>query len=324
MLKLLVAIGAAAISTAALAADYPARTINFVVPYGPGGASDIAARMIVEKMSEELNQSIIVENKPGAGGMLGIGFVARQKPDGYTIGMLPTSSTVLAPYMSNVSFTLDDLELIGSVVGYQFGLAVNTDSPYQTIDDVIEAAKTEPMFYGSTSVTFLLAGMRLGELTGGDYEIINYKSGPEVINAVLANNIQIASQHPSGITPHVKAGTLRFLASIGETRWNDFPDIPTLQDKGIDVAASSEIAFFAPAGTPKPIIDRLQKAAFNATQDADVREKLENLGLQVTNKTGPEVMDWMVNFFHDSAAPLKNANSEWTLKDCFVDCKTKK
>ncbi len=322
MCKWFAACGVAAmIAGTASAATYPDRPINFVVPYGPGGASDIAARLITEKMSASLGQSIVVENKPGAGGMLGVGYVARQKADGYTIGMLPTSSTALAPYMSTVSFSLDDLALIGSVVGYQFGLAVNASSPYQTIDDLLAAAKKESLFYGSTSVTFMLAGMRMGELTGGDYEIVNYKSGPEVITALIANDIQVASQHPSGITPYVKSGKLRFIASIGETRWTDFPEIPTLREKGVDVAAASEIAFFAPAGTPETIIEALKDAAFAATADPEVKKKLADLGLEVVNKTGPEVRDWMVDFFRESEQPLLNANSEWALKSCFVDCK---
>ncbi|MFA5521714.1 MAG: tripartite tricarboxylate transporter substrate binding protein [Castellaniella sp.] len=320
--KFVMALGAMAVSAAAaVAADYPERSISFVVPYGPGGASDVAARLITQKMSEKLGQTIVVENKPGAGGMLGVGYVARQKADGYTIGMLPTSSTALAPYMSPITFTLDDLALIGSVVGYQFGLAVNAGSPYQTIDDLIEAAKKESLFYGSTSVTFLLAGMRLGELTGGSYEIVNYKSGPEVITAVLSNDIQVASQHPSGITPYVRDGKLRFLVSIGETRWTDFPEIPTLKEMGLDVIAASEIAFFAPAGTPEAILGQLQAAAFEATNDPGVRKQLQDLGLQVTNKPADQVRQWMIDYFNDSAAPLSSVNAEWVLKGCFVNCK---
>lgn len=302
--------------------NYPTREVSLIVPYGPGGATDIASRLLAEEMAKHLGVPVIIENKPGAGGMLGVGYIARQKPDGYKIGVMPTSSTALAPYISGVSFELDDLDFVASVAAYQFGLAVKSDSPYKSTEDLIKASKDKDgLFFGVTSVSFALSGIKLGELTGGKFEVVNYKSGSEAITELLGGRLDVLAQHPSVITPQVKAGKVRFIASTGEKRWPDFPDSPTLHEQGYDVRLSSEIAIVAPANTPEPILEKLRLAAFKAVENPELQKRFQDMGLEAIKKSGVVVKKETYDNFKASAEDLKAYNKDWVLKKCFVDCK---
>lgn len=304
-------------------ASYPNKEITLFIPTGPGGGTDVTARFIAKVMSNNLKVPVVAVNKSGAGGMIGPTFVAQQKPDGYRIGVLLTSATELAPYISTkVPFQLDDLEFIASIASYRFGLIVQANSPYKTVGDLIEASKKDKgTFFGASSITPGLGITRLGKLTGAHFELVNYKSGTETVAELMGGRVQSAISQPADVIAHVESGALRILASPGVNRWPQYPDTPTLRELGYDVELVSEMALVAPAGTPPAIIRRLQEAAFAAVDDPEVKEQINRLGMDPIKKTGKEVKDMIRQNFLANGPAMRELNKDWVPAGCFVDCK---
>lgn len=303
---------------------YPSKEITLVIPTGAGGATDVTARVVAKAMSNYLNVPFISVNKSGAGGMIGPAHVAQQEPDGYRIGVLLTSATELAPYLSKVPFKLDDLEFIASIASYRFGLVVRADSPFKTVSDLVAASKTDRgTFFGASSITPGLGITKLGNLTGAKFELVNYKSGSETVMELIGGRVQSAISQPSDVIPHVKSGALRLLASPGERRWPEYPATPTLQELGYDVKLVSEIALVAPARTPAAVIEKLRQAAFAAVDDPEVKRQFEQLGIDPLKKTGTEAKKMVHDNFLANGPNMKALNSEWVPQGCFVDCQKK-
>ena len=311
-------------SSAVQAAEdsFPNKEITMVIPTGAGGATDVTSRFVGKVMADYLKVPFVSVNKSGAGGMIGPAYVAQQKPDGYRIGILLTSATELAPYMSKVPFKLDDLEFIASIASYRFGLIVQAGSPFKTVDDLIAASKKEGgTFFGASSITPGLGITRLGKLTGAKFELVNYKSGTETITELIGGRVQSAISQPADVIAHVQSGELRLLASPGVKRWPQYPDVPTLHELGYDVKLVSEIALVAPAGTPAAIIKKLQEAAFAAVDNPAVKEQFDRLGMDPIKKTGEEVKAMIRSNFLQNGPEMRALNAEWVPAQCFVDCK---
>lgn len=311
-------------SSAVQAAEdsFPNKEITMVIPTGAGGATDVTSRFVGKVMADYLKVPFVSVNKSGAGGMIGPAYVAQQKPDGYRIGIMLTSATELAPYMSKVPFKLDDLEFIASIASYRFGLIVQAGSPFKTVDDLIAASKKEGgTFFGASSITPGLGITRLGKLTGAKFELVNYKSGTETITELIGGRVQSAISQPADVIAHVQSGELRLLASPGVKRWPQYPDVPTLHELGYDVKLVSEIALVAPAGTPAAIIKKLQEAAFAAVDNPAVKEQFDRLGMDPIKKTGEEVKAMIRSNFLQNGPEMRALNAEWVPSQCFVDCK---
>ncbi|MCJ9708084.1 tripartite tricarboxylate transporter substrate binding protein [Bordetella hinzii] len=314
------ALAIACASPAAQATEFPSKEITFVIPTGAGGATDVASRMVATAMAQQLKVPFVAVNKSGAGGMIGPAYIAQQPPDGYRIGVLLTSATELAPYISSVPFKLDDLAFVASVASYRFGLIVDAKSPYRTVDDLIQASRGPGTFFGASSITPGLGITKLGKLTGATFELVNYRSGSETLTELIGGRVQSAISQPADVIPHVQAGTLRLLASPGTQRWPQYPDVPTLKELGYDVALVSEIAIVAPAGTPAAVLARLQEAAFAATEDPKFRAELDRLGMDPVRKSGAQTRQMIRDNFLAAAPAMKDLNKEWVPKACFVDC----
>lgn len=301
---------------------FPNKEITLVIPTGAGGATDVTSRFVGRVMSDYLKVPFVSVNKSGAGGMIGPAYVAQQKPDGYRIGVLLTSATELAPYMSKVPFQLDDLEFIASIASYRFGLIVQAGSHYKTVDDLIAASKKDGgTFFGASSITPGLGITRLGKLTGAKFELVNYKSGTETITELIGGRVQSAISQPADVISHVQSGELRLLASPGVNRWPQYPDVPTLHELGYNVKLISEIALVAPAGTPAAIIKKLREAAFAAVDNSAVKEQFNRLGMDPVKKTGLQVKAMIRENFLANGPEMRAFNAEWVPSQCFVDCK---
>lgn len=301
---------------------YPQREVTLVIPTGAGGATDVTVRFFADVMSEYLKTPVVAMNKSGAGGMIGPAYIAQQKPDGYRIGILLTSATELAPYISKVPFKLDDLEFIASIASYRFGLVVQAGSPYKTAKDLIDASKKgNGTFFGASSITPGLGITKLGKLTGAKFELVNYKSGTETITELIGGRVQSAISQPSDVIPHVESGALRMLASPGVSRWPQYPDVPTLHELGYDVRLMSEIAIVAPAGTPPSVVEKLRQAAFAAVDNPKVKEQFDRLGMDPMKKTGQEVKSMIRENFLANGPAMRELNKDWVAAECFVDCK---
>jgi tripartite-type tricarboxylate transporter receptor subunit TctC len=261
-------VAAWAVPGAAWAQQYPDRTITMIVPFPPGGVADTVARPLAEALGRELGQSVIVENKGGAGGALGIGHAARAPADGYTV-LLSLSSISVLPQADRIlgrkpSYQMDQFKPIARITADPTVFVVRADAPWKTLKEFIADAKGKPgaYNYGSSGNygTMHVPMEMLKNKAGFSMTHIPFTGAGPAVNALLGGQVDALSSGPASIQQHVKAGKLRALAHWGEGRLTSLPDVPSLRDLGFDVQYAQWSGLFVPAGTPQPVVDRLSAA----------------------------------------------------------------
>jgi tripartite-type tricarboxylate transporter receptor subunit TctC len=285
---LFVALSALLCATAVQAQDkWPSKPITYVVPFGAGGTTDVLARLVAQKAGPALGTSFIIENKPGAGGGMGSDFTAKAPPDGYTIQGGTISSHAInvslytkLPYDPVRNFT--PITMIGSMPNV---LVVRADSPYKTVQDVIAAAKNKPgsINYASSGsgTSQHLSGVFFEQLTGGKMVHVPYKSSAESLNALLSGQgADVIFENLAPAMPQIQAGKLRALGVTSAKRSSVLPDVPAIAEAlpGFDIVSWQ--AIFAPAGVPKPIVDRLAGEMIKAINDPEIKSKLVAQGIE--------------------------------------------
>jgi tripartite-type tricarboxylate transporter receptor subunit TctC len=284
MKRALVALGLLALGiTAASAQTYPNKTIRVVVPFTAGSGTDIVARTIMDQVSQQLGQPIVIENRLGGGGTIGIGSVAKAEPDGYTLLVQSTSFAVVASTYSNPGYdSKKDFAGITALVSLPNVLVVDPKK-YKTLKDLVAYAKANPgkINYASAGAGSAahLNGERFRLATNTEMQHIPYKGGPDGINAVLAGDCDFYFIPLPAARGLVSAGKLAILAVSGSTRSAALPDIPTTVEAGFPNSDYNFwVGFFAPAGTPKAIVERLNAETLKALQHPTVKEKLAGIG----------------------------------------------
>jgi tripartite-type tricarboxylate transporter receptor subunit TctC len=281
----------AAISIAALlpwlapAEDYPARAVAIVVPFPPGGVADITGRPLAEALTRILKQPVVVENRSGAGGGVGMQYVARAKPDGYTI-LMALSSISIIPEADKVlgrdpMFTLNQFVPIARFTADPTVLVVRADSPYKSVADLIEAARKRPgeIPYGSSGNygTMHVPMEMLDNVAGVKMLHVPFTGAGPAVVALLGGQVDALSTGPSTIMGQLKAGKIRVLATWGEARHPALPDVPTLKELGYDAQFSQWTGLFVPAGTPDAVIAKLREASKAAVNDATFQHAMANV-----------------------------------------------
>ena len=285
------------VPAATYAADtFPSRPIRLIVPYPPGGGTDIVGRVLGEKLSANLGQPIVVDNRGGAGGVLGTEIVAKAVPDGYTLLLVPTSHVINPSIYAKLPYdTAKDFAPITMVASAPILMAVNRRVPAETVRGFVEAAKANPKAignYGSAGVgtVFHLTGQLFNQLSGLSLQHVPYRGGGPTVTALLAGEIPLAFETMLSLQPHVRAGSLRALAITSPRRSVTMPEIPTTADAGFpDLVAENSYALFAPARTPVPILMRLQDAAVAALALPDVRDRLREQGAEAVGNSSAEL-----------------------------------
>jgi tripartite-type tricarboxylate transporter receptor subunit TctC len=254
---------------------YPTKPISMIVPFPPGGVADIVGRPLADAMSRALGVPVVIENKAGAGGGIGMGYVAKAKPDGYTV-LLALSSISILPEADKVTgrapmYQFRDFIPIARFTADPTVLAVRADSPWKTLAEFVADARKRPgaISYGSSgNYGTMHVPMEMFDASA-DIKMLHVPftgAGPAVV-ALLGGNIDAVSSGPSTVVQHVKAGKLRVLASWGDKRLASLPDVPTLTESGYPVVFTQWTALFAPAGTPEPAIAKLRESARAAVAD---------------------------------------------------------
>lgn len=279
-LKLALVAAASLVSTAAIADSYPSRPIRLVVPYAPAGSADIVARRIADEWAKAIGGNIYVENKAGAGGNIGVDAVAKSAPDGYTIGLQTVSLAINPSLFPKLPYnTLKDLAPIGMVAASQHVLVVNPKFPAKDTRELLAAAKSQPgkFNYGSAGPgsTFHIAAELFKDVSQTDITHIPYKGGGPALVDTMAGMVDMSFPVLSAAVPHVRGGKLRAIGVTGPKRSPLLPNVPTLQESGLS-GYSFETWFmvFAPANTPKPIIDKLNAALNKTLGSPALKEKL--------------------------------------------------
>jgi tripartite-type tricarboxylate transporter receptor subunit TctC len=276
---------ALALSSGAMAQQYPTKPVKIIIPFPAGGITDIAGRLIAQKMSEKLGQQFYIENIAGAGGNLGMGNAARSPGDGYTI-LFASSSIVVNPSLYNkVPFDIDkDFIPVTKAGGSPNSWLVNPSFPAKTMKELIDLIKKEPGKYSVASpgagTTPSLSIEMLKRDPGLDFITVPFAGGGPLTQSVLGGHTPIACSAIGNYMTMIKAGQLRALAITAKKRMEVAPDIPTLDEIGIKgQEAETMTGVFAPAGTPKPVVDLLQKTISTVVNSPDVKARLLELGI---------------------------------------------
>src|SRR4051794_34980802 len=249
-------------ASSAGAQQYPSRPITIVVPFAAGSGTDLISRLIGQQLSLALNQSVVIENKPGASGVLAATYVARAAPDGYTLLMATNSTHSANPYLfKSIGYDpVKDFAPVARAGSYVFMLVVGKDIPAKTLGELVAHAKANPgkLTFASGNTTGIVAGETLKSRAGVDILHVPYKSTPPALNDVIGGRVSMMFIDLAPGLEHVRAGNLRALAVTTKERSALLPDLPSLAEAGIPgYDVTSYAALFAPAGTPKEIIDRL-------------------------------------------------------------------
>ena len=275
----LVATGAGALAQS----NWPTRPLRLVVPYPPGGSSDIIARAIGPLLSAELKQPVVIENKPGANGNLGADMVAKAQPDGHTLMLCDLGALAISPSLyTKLSFDLSrDLRGTAMLAYSPHLLVVHPSVPANNLQELVALSKKEDLSFAVTATGSAphLAGVELARATGARWEYVPYKGGVQSIQDTVAGQTQVLMNGMLATYPHVQSGKLKLLGISKETRMPLISDVPTLAEQGVSNADSgSWTAVLAPAGTPADIVDKLAAGIKAIVQVPEVREQLTAQG----------------------------------------------
>jgi tripartite-type tricarboxylate transporter receptor subunit TctC len=278
----------ACLSLPALAQEWPTKPVKLVVPFPPGGSVDPLARLLGAKLSESLKHQFVVENKPGASGSIGTAAVAKSPPDGYTFVVVFDTHAVNPTLIPNMQFdTAKDLAPVMLVGTAPMAIATHPGKPYKSFDDVIKAAKAKPdsVSFGSIGNGSLghLTMILIQQAAGVRLVHVPYKGGGPMTTDAIGGQVELAVGSVAVLAPHVRSGRLRAVAVTGDKRSQSMPDVPALAEQGFKgFSALAWWGIFAPAGTPKPIIDRMVGELNKALNQPDVKKTLtETLGMDI-------------------------------------------
>ncbi len=300
---LVVALGASILSAAAGAqpAAYPSQPIKIIVPFTPGGGTDLTARIVAEALTKSLNQSVVVENKPGAASQIGIDFVVKAKPDGYTL--LWTSAdgiSVLPAVKSTIPYRIpESLEFVSSFASYPLIVGVNSKLPITDFKSLVAYAKANPgkLNYSSsgTGGGGHMLPAYMAKVLGLDMTHISYESAAPAVAAVAGGHTQMSFVAPSTVLPHIQSGSVRAVATTGRARTPLAPDLPTITELGYpQLTVDFFYGMFAPAGTPAPIVKKLRDAVAAVLHDPAIPARLRSQGLEPLDLDGPAFREFAV------------------------------
>ncbi len=292
----LMALVAAGAAPAAAQSEFPTQPVTMVVPFAAGGSTDLVARIVAQRMSQELGQQVLVDNRGGAGGMLGATAVAQAQPDGYTIlmGTIATHALSASLYANPPFDPVEDFAPVAWLVTVPNVLTVNPQFPAQNVEELIALLKEKPGEYAYASsgngTPLHLSGELFKSMAGVDIIHVPYQgSGPALVD-VIGGAVPISFDNLPSSTEPIRSGQLRALAVTTKERAPNFPDIPTMEEAGVPgYETNSWNALFAPAGTPPEAIARLNEAANKAIQDPEVQKRLAEVGAQIVGSTPEEL-----------------------------------
>ena len=298
MKRLLTIVALCTAAAGAFAQTYPSKPIRIVVGFPPGGGNDIIARMVGAKMQEAWGQPVVIDNKPGANSIIAAEFVAKSAPDGYTLLVNATGGMSVNPvlYAKLPYDSLGDFVPISMVGSFPLVLVVHPAVPANSVQELVAYLKANPgkLNYSSGSTAFQVASEMFKQMTGTDIKHIPYKGSAASITAVMAGDVQMTIVDTPPLVPQVKAGRVRALAVTSAKRAGSMPEIPTIAES---VAPGYEMALwigvFAPAGTPREIASKLNAEVVRIVRLADVREKLDGMGVDPLGNTSEQMAEWI-------------------------------
>ncbi|GAA4330355.1 tripartite tricarboxylate transporter substrate binding protein [Pigmentiphaga soli] len=301
---------------AARAADYPTRPIRIVLGSGAGGLADVTTRLLAQKLAERLGQSVVVENKPGAGGITATDTVAKSAPDGYTLMVMVTGNTIAKSLLKSLPYDLEkDFTPIGSIAFFDLLLLVRNDGPLRTLDDLRKLAASRPggINVGTTSTGSVqnLTAHLFGSRTGMKISIIPYKTSGEILIGLMRGDVDIGFDAYTSLKSGIDSHQIRAIASTGPQRSDMLPAVPTMKELGLkDYEVIGWNSLYAPAGTPPQVVALLNRNIGEILALPDVRKRFLELGVEARAGTPQEMARLMKSNIDQWAAVIKSAGIE--------------
>jgi tripartite-type tricarboxylate transporter receptor subunit TctC len=282
--------------TPAAAQKFPDRPVKIVLPFGAGGVADVSARIVADKVGNQLGQRFVIENMPGAGGISAANAVLGAQPDGYTMGLVTNGTAISVALFKSLPFDpVKDFEMVSTIGTFALVFAVNASSPYKTLGDFVAAAKAQPgkLNIGTINVggTQNLGGELFKSMADLNVQIVPFRNSPDIVVALLRDDVQMLVEFSAAVQGQVNDGKIRILATSGAHRSPSTPDIPTVDEAGIKgYEVSSWNGIFAPRGTPRDVIATMNKALAEAVALPDVKKKFAEMGIEAKASTPDELM----------------------------------
>ncbi|MEY4735780.1 MAG: hypothetical protein RL302_99 [Pseudomonadota bacterium] len=286
-------------SWGAHAQTYPNKPLRIIVPFGAGGVADLTARVVGQKMSEGLGQPVVIDNRPGAGGIVAADVVAKSSPDGYTLLLMSNANAVSAGLFKSLPFDpVKDFQPISLLGTFDLAIVTNADSRFKTLQDLLTWAKANPgkLNIGSINIgsTQHLTAELFKSVAGLDALVVPFNGTPAVTTALRGGQIDVAVEVLSPMLSQIKGGAIRALAVTGEKRNAALPQVPTAKEGGVpNLVSTSWNGLSVPATTPRAVVDRLNKEVNAALQNPAVRQKLLDLNVEVHPSTVSQAQDWL-------------------------------
>jgi tripartite-type tricarboxylate transporter receptor subunit TctC len=277
-------------------AKWPEKPVKIVLPFGAGGVADVTARIMADKLSQKFGQRVVIENMPGPGGINAARAVVTAPPDGYTMGLVTNGTAISVAAFKSLPFDpVKQFEMVSTLGQFDLVFAVNAQSDYKTLGDFIKAAKAQPgkLNIGTIAVggTQNLGAELFKSLAGLNVVIVPYKNSPEIVVALLRNDVQMLVEFPPAIQGQVNDNKLRVLATSSPKRSPFIPNVPTVAEAGVTgYEVTSWNGVFAPKGTPKEALDSMNKAMHEVLAMPDLKEQFAKVGVEAHASTAAELM----------------------------------
>jgi tripartite-type tricarboxylate transporter receptor subunit TctC len=272
-----------AASGPAFAQAWPSRQISLVILFAAGSGTDTMARIFAEKLSAQTGQPVVVDNKPGGNGTIAGALVARAAPDGHTLMFTSNTSHAAAPALvKNMPYDpVKDFETVGLIGLVPFVVVANPNAPFNDVKELVAHAKANPgkLSFGSGNSTGVVAGETLKRMAGIDVLHVPYKSVPPALNDTLSGTVNYLFSDVGTVLPHIKAGRVKAITSISSQRSPNLADLPTLREQGIDFDLDGWYAVFAPARTPRPVIDRLNAIMREEYSRPEMQQRMADINV---------------------------------------------
>jgi tripartite-type tricarboxylate transporter receptor subunit TctC len=287
---------AAAVQSGAAQAAWPDHPIRFVLPFGPGGVADVTSRIVADKLGQKLGQRVVVENMPGPGGINAARAVVTAPPDGYTLGLITNGTAISVAAFNNLPFDpVKQFEMISTLGEFDLVFVVNAQSEYKTLGDFLKAAKANP---GKLNIGTIVVGSTqdLGaelfkSMADANVIIVPFKNSPDVVVALLRNDVQMLVEFPPAVQGQVNDNKLRILASSSPKRSPLMPNVPTVAESGVKgYEVTSWNGVFAPKGTPKEVVDKVNKAMHEILAQDEIKASFAKVGVIAHAGTPEELM----------------------------------
>ncbi len=303
-----------ALALACSVASAQEKTLRFVLGYPPGASSDILTRLLADRMRASLGMATVVENKTGAGGIVGTEAVKNAAPDGTTILLSPLAPMVAFPHSHGAAVRYDpfrDFEPVAHISNFQLALVVNAELPAKNVAEFVALVKKDPKVgdYASAAAGSLphYLGVMFAKATGLDMTHVPYRGTAPALQALAAGEVKSAMFVLADALTLVRSGKARLLAVAGAQRASLTPEVPTFRELGLDLEASAWYALFAPAGTPKDVVAKYARAAIEAVRAPDTKQRLEQMGLEPTG-LGPAELAKILRADYDKWGPVIRAS----------------